>query len=135
MDPESLIRRWFEEVWNKKRPEAIDEMFGEKCVAHGLDEGGAERVGPEGFKPFHATFCGAFPDLHITVEEVLVDGDRTAARFSGFGTHQGDTLGVPATGKRVTFTGMTMTHWKDGKIVEGWNNVDIMGILKQVNAL
>ena len=73
--------------------------------------------------------------MGITVDEVIADGDRTAARFSGWGTHTGDTLGVAPTGSRVTFTGMTFTRWQDGKIREGWHNVDIMGILQQVNAL
>ncbi|MBW3625252.1 MAG: ester cyclase [Armatimonadetes bacterium] len=132
---EGLIRRWFEEVWNEKRVEAIDELYADDAIAHGLGEGGGDVVGPEGFKQFHTTFCQAFPDMQITVEEVITDGDRAAARFSGWGTHQGDALGVPPTGNRVTFTGMTFTRWEDGKIQEGWNNVDIMGILKQVNAL
>jgi predicted ester cyclase len=75
-----------------------------------------------------------FPDLRVTVEEVIAEGDLTAARLSVTGTHEGDHLGVAPTGRRVSFTGMTFTRWRDGKIVEGWNNVDIPGLMKQIGA-
>jgi steroid delta-isomerase-like uncharacterized protein len=129
---EALIRYWFEEVWNKGRAEVIDEMFAEDVLIHGLGEGGSDLHGPDAFKVFHSQFMGAFPDIHITVEDVLSGEDRTAARFSGTATHTGPHLGVEATGKKVTFTGMTFTRWRNGQIVEGWNNVDIAGILQQV---
>lgn len=134
MDNEALTRRWFEEVWNKGRVEAIDEMFAEDGIAHGLSDGEEEIRGPAAFKVFHATFRGAFPDMQITMEEILCQDDKTAGRFSGQATHAGDQLGIPATGKRVNFTGMTFIRWKDGKIAEGWNNVDFAGIMAQLGA-
>lgn len=132
---EALVRKWFEEVWNQGRVEAIEEMMAADCVAHGLELGGSDLHGHDGFKSVHALFRGAFPDIHITVEEVIVSGDMTAARFLGWATHAGDQLGVAATNKRVTFTGMNFARWRDGKIVEGWNNVDMLGLLKQVGAI
>jgi len=123
---------WFDEVWNKGRADAIDELFAKDCIAYGLGDG--EVKGPEAFKAFQAQFCGAFPDLKIKVEEIVSEGDLTASRISGTGTHTGDQLGVAPTGIAVTFTGMTFTRWKDGQIVEGWNNVDVVGILKQIGA-
>ncbi len=132
---ERLIRRWFQEVWNEGRVEAIDELFAPDVVTHGLGPDGGDMAGPEGFKAFHAQFRAAFPNMELTVDDVISQGDRCATRFSGSAMHEGDSLGVPATGRRVTFTGMTFTRWKEGQIVEGWNNVDIMGILKQVDAL
>lgn len=131
----ALVHRWFEEVWNKHRADAIDELLSPDTVAHGLGEGGADLHGREGFKQFHAQLTGAFPDIHITVHEVICEGDLAAARFSGTGTHHGDHLGAPATGKAVTFTGMSFTRWRDGQITEGWNNADIAGILTQVGLL
>lgn len=130
-----LVRRWFEEVWNQRRAEAIDELLAPETIVHGLGEGGADIQGTGLFKQFHRQFTEAFPDMHITVEEVVCRGDMAAARFSGSGTHRGDHLGVPATGKAVTFTGMSFMRWRDGQIVEGWNNVDIPGILMQVGLL
>jgi predicted ester cyclase len=128
----ALLRRWFDEAWNARRADVIDEMFSLETAAHGL--GSSPLLGPEGFKPFHEMFLGAFPDLRVTVEEVIAEGDLTAARLSVTGTHEGDHLGVAPTGRRVSFTGMTFTRWRDGKIVEGWNNVDIPGLMKQIGA-
>ena len=131
-DYEALTHRWFEEVWNKGRAEVIDEMMAEDVVAHGLGEGGGDIVGTSAFKAFHAQFKGAFPDMHITVEDVISAGDRSACRFSGTGTHTGGHLGMEATGRRVTFTGVAFTRWRDGKVVEVWNNGDIAGIMQQI---
>jgi steroid delta-isomerase-like uncharacterized protein len=130
-----LIRRWFEEVWNQGRAEAIDEMLSPDCIVQGL--GGPEGAarGPEAFKTFYARFKGAFPDIQITVEEVITDGDRCAVRFSGRATHQGDDLGLPATQQAVAFTAMAFTHWKNGQIVEAWNNVDMMSMLQPIGAI
>jgi steroid delta-isomerase-like uncharacterized protein len=132
---ERLIRRWFEEVWNKGRAEAIDEMIAPDCVAHGLGGPEGDLHGPEGFKTFHSRFMGAFPDIRITVDEVITDGDRCACRFTGRMTHQGDHLGVPATGRSVVLEGMAITYWRNGQIVEAWNTVDMLGMLQQIGAV
>jgi steroid delta-isomerase-like uncharacterized protein len=133
-DNAARVRRWFEEVWNRGRAEVIDEMFAADGVAHGLAEEGGDLRGPEEFKVFHARFMGAFPDMQITIEDLLSDGDRTAVRLSGTATHRGDHLGVDATHRPIQFTGMTFTRWRNGQIVEGWNNVDIAGIRQQIGA-
>lgn len=126
----ALVYRWFEEVWNQGRTEVIDELMAADTIAHGLGE--AALRGPEGFKAFHAQFRGALPDIQITVEDVISEGDKTVARFSGTGTHLGEHLGVPPTAQPVTFTGMTITRWQDGQIVEGWNSVDFLPIFQAV---
>jgi steroid delta-isomerase-like uncharacterized protein len=134
MDNEALIRRWFEEVWSKGRVEVIDEMFPVDGIAHGLAGDGGDMRGPEAFKVFHKTFRGAFPDMQVLVEDILSQGDKVAVRFVVQATHTGDDLGIPATGKRVRCTGMTFARFNDGKIVEGWNNVDIASLLDQIRA-
>lgn len=129
----TLIHRWFEEVWNKGRAEAIDELLDRECVAHGLaDESGNELRGPEGFKPFFENFRNAFPDIEVIVEETVVEGDKIAARCTVKGTHAGEGIGLAATNRRVQFTGMTMARVKDGKIAEAWNNFDFMGMFQQL---
>jgi steroid delta-isomerase-like uncharacterized protein len=133
-DNAARVRRWFEEVWNKGRADVIDEMFAADGVAHGLAEDGGDMRGPKDFKLFHAQFRGAFPDMHITIEDLISDGDRTAARYSGTATHRGGHLGVDATNRQIHFTGMTFARWRNGQIVEGWNNVDIAGIRQQIGA-
>ena len=134
-DCERLVRRWFEEVWNKGRAEAIEEMLAPDCIIHGLGGVEADLRGPAAFKPFFARFKGAFPDIQITVEEVIADGDRCACRFTGRMTHQGDHLGVPATGRDVALEAMAVTHWRNGQIVEAWNTVDMLGMLHQIGAV
>jgi steroid delta-isomerase-like uncharacterized protein len=132
----ALIRRWMEEVWNKGRVEAIDEMFAEEGVAHGLsDVSGQELRGPAGFKPFFQSFRDAFPDMQIIVEDTVAEDDKVAARCTVRGRHQGDTLGFAATGQPAEFTGMCIVRVKDGKIVEAWNNFDFMAMFQQLGAL
>jgi steroid delta-isomerase-like uncharacterized protein len=131
----ALARRWFEEVWNKGRPEAIDELLDADVIAHGLGSNGKDLRGPAGFKQFHQKFIGAFPDIRIQVEEVIAERDLVAIRFSGAATHRGDHLGVAATQKPVTFTGMSFIRCRNGKIVEGWNNFDVMGLMQQIGAV
>jgi steroid delta-isomerase-like uncharacterized protein len=134
-DCDRLIRRWFEEVWNKGRVEAIGEMIAPDCIAHGLGGPEGAMQGPEGFKTFYGRFKGAFPDIRITVDEVITDGDRCAVRFSGRATHGGDHLGIAATGQPIAFTGMSFTRWRNGQIVEAWNNVDMMAMLQPIGAV
>ena len=129
----ALMRRWFEEVWNKGRADAIAEMFAADGVAHGLsDEPAKTMKGPDDFRPFHAIFRGAFPDIEVVVEDTIAEGDLVAVRCSVRGRHSGDHLGVAASNAPVEFTGMTITRIKDGKIVEAWNNFDFLRMNKQI---
>jgi steroid delta-isomerase-like uncharacterized protein len=132
----ALIHRWFEEVWNKGHADAVDEMFAEDGIAHGLsDDSGEPLRGPEAFKEFHARFRGAFPDIVVVVEDTICEGDKVAARCSVRGTHSGDSLGFAATQNSVEFTGMAIVRVKDGQIVEAWNNFDFMALYKQLGAI
>ena len=135
-DLKVLVRRWFEEVWNKGRVEAIDEMFAEDGIAHGLaDETGAPLRGPSGFKPFFQKFRDAFPDIEVIVEDAIAEGDRVAARCRVRATHAGEGLGFAATQRPMEITGMTFARVRDGKIVEAWNNFDFMAMYQQIGAL
>ena len=135
-DNQTVIRRWFEEVWNKGRAEAIDEMFAEDGVAHGLEgEGGGDLRGPADFKAFHRRFRDAFPDIVVIVEDVIAEGDKLAARCTVRGSHRGNTLGFAATDQAVEFTGIAIVRVSEGKIVEAWNNFDFMSMYQQLGAL
>lgn len=132
----ALIRRWFEEVWNKGREEAIDEMFAADGIAHGLnDEVGRIMRGPVDYKPFFRTFRSAFPEIEVVVEDTVAEGDKVAARCLVRGKHQSDSLGFAATGQSAEFTGITIVRIEKGKIVEAWNNFDFMTMYKQLGAL
>jgi steroid delta-isomerase-like uncharacterized protein len=130
----ALIHRWFEEVWNKGRAEAIDEMFAEDGIAHGLGSQGGELIGPAGFKPFFEAFRAAFPDIKVTIEDTVVEGDKVAARWVAAMTHTGDGLGFAATGQHAEITGMTIVRIHNGQIKEGWNNWDLMGLMQKLGA-
>lgn len=135
-ESQDLIRRWFEEVWNKGREDAIDEMFAADGIAHGLTEEGDKTLrGPEQFKPFYRTFRSAFPDLEVVVEDTISEGDKLAARCTVRGKHQSDSLGFAATGLSTDFTGITIVRIERGKIVEAWNNFDFMRMYRQLGAL
>jgi steroid delta-isomerase-like uncharacterized protein len=129
-----VIRRWFDEVWNQGRMEAIDELFAADGIAYGLGEAGKDVHGAAGFKPFVHRIRNAFPDIHITVDDTINEGDKIAARFTATMTHTGDDLGFPATGKRVTVSGISFTRIAKGQIVQGWNNWDIYGMMQQLEA-
>lgn len=132
----ALVQRWFDEVWNKGRASTIDEMFDQDGIAHGLsDDAGNPLRGPGDFKPFHEQFRGAFPNIVVTLEDMIAEGDRVAARCSVRGRHTGDHLGFTASDSPVEFTGITIVRIKDGKIVEAWNNFDFMKMYKQIGAL
>ena len=125
----ALSRRWFEEVWNQRREATIDELMAPNGVAHGLaPDGSGPRHGPAAFRVFWNQFCGAFPDLHITVEDVIAEGDTVAVRIQFTGTHRGPHLGAPPTGKPITATGITICRWQNGQIVEGWNEFDALRV-------
>lgn len=134
-DRRTIAHEWFDKVWNQGRIEVIDELFAREGVAHGLvDEAGNELRGPAGFKPFFQKFRDAFPDMTITVEDTIVEGDKIAARCRVRGTHLGHTLGMAATNNPVEFTGMTMLRVRGGQIVEAWNNFDFQTMTAQLGA-
>jgi len=132
----AVVARWFEEVWNKGRAEAIREIFAEDGIAHGLsDDVDKPMRGPRDYEPFYQAFRGAFPDVVVTVEDMVAEGDKVAARCSVRGKHMGDHLGFAATQTPVDFTGITIVRIKNGKIVEAWNNFDFMRMQRQLGVL
>ena len=128
----AVMHRWFEELWNQKREETIDALLSDDVVAHGLADGGTPLHGREGFRQVYRFYVGAFPDIKFHVDDVVAEGDLVATRFTITATHAGPNLGFAATNRPVTFGGMTLARVKDGKIVEGWNTVDLLGMLQQL---
>src|SRR6187431_1411322 len=92
-----LVLRWFDEVWNNGRADAIEEMFDENGIAHGLSDDPANPIkGPRSFRPFHTQFREAFPNMRIVVEDLVAEGDKVAARCSVRGNHEGNFQGIAA---------------------------------------
>jgi len=132
----ALLQRWFDEVWNKGRADAIDEMLDEDGIVHGLsDDPSNPIIGPRDFRPFHTLFRDAFPNMMIVVEDMVAEGDKVAGRCSVRAKHEGDFLGRAATQSPIEFTGIAIVRVKNGKIVEAWNNFDFMTLHKQVGLI
>jgi steroid delta-isomerase-like uncharacterized protein len=125
----NLGTRWFDEVWNKGRREAIAEMLAPDAVLH---EGGLDSVGPEGFYPLFDRIRNAFSQIQTTVHDTFAEGDRICIRWSFQAKHSGPGLGIPPSGKNVDATGITIMRIDSGKAVEGWQNWDMLGMLDQI---
>ena len=131
----AIVRRWFEEVWNQGREATVDELLAANGVAHGLGDTEQDVRGPAQFKPFAANLRGALPDLHISVDDLVAEGDRVAVRITLTGTHTGHGLGVAPTGRKVTIQGIIILRILNGQLIEGWNSYDQLGLLRQIGAL
>jgi len=114
----ALIRRWFEEVWNKGRMEAIEEMTSPDVIGHGQAQHDTD-VGLHEFRNFAVGLRAAFPDMKVVIDQTLEQGDKVVARWTSTMTHTGEFLGFPASGKKATITGTSIQRIVDGKIVEG----------------
>ena len=129
-----LIRRWFEEVWNNGRMDAIDEMASPDVIGHGQAQHATD-IGLKEFKPFVKSLRSAFPDMKVTIDYLIEQDDKVVARWTSVMTHQGEFLGIAPTGKQATITGTSIQRISGGKIVEGWDNWDQLGLLVQIGAL
>jgi steroid delta-isomerase-like uncharacterized protein len=130
----ALARRLVEEALNAGRLEVVDELVASDFVEH--DPSLPEEVrGPAGVKELIAGYRAAFPDIHITIEDQIAEGDYVVSRWSGTGTHQGELMGMPATGKQATVTGITIDRIADGRIAESWDNWDTLGMMQQLGAI
>lgn len=127
----TLARRWFEEVWNDRRDEAIEELMAPDAVGH--MEGG-DICGPQEFREVRALFLAGLPDMYITVEDVLSDGNQAVVRWRVRATHTGELLGVAATHSNVDFLGMSWITVRDGKLAEGWDAWNLGGLLESLRA-
>lgn len=128
-----VVRRFIDEVWNDGNLEAIDEVIAESHVDHDPANAGAPG-GREGVRAFVETYRTAFPDSHIELGEMIAEGDLVAAPWRATGTHSGELMGIPASGKPIEVTGIGIDRVVDGKIVESWANWDALGLMGQIGA-
>jgi steroid delta-isomerase-like uncharacterized protein len=129
-----IVDRFTDKAWNGGNLDVIDELFSEEYVGH--DAPNPEPVrGTEGMKNFLRMYHAAFSDARIVLDDVLVDGDKVVTRWNCTGTHDGDLMGIPPTGSSVMFTGIRILRVADGKIVEGWVNWDVFGLMKQLGQI
>ena len=128
----AILRRVVDEVLNQKNLDLVDEFYATDYVNHLPPN--PEIRGSEGFKQFFAMQFAAFPDFHLTAEDVLAEGDKVVLRWTFTGTHEGELMGIPPTGKQVTYTGIVINRFADGKIVEDWEIADFLGMMQQLTA-
>ena len=128
----AIVRRVVDEVWNTVDMALLGEVFATDYVCHAPDQDGDR----EDYKTVVADiWLAAFPDTHLTIDDMVGEGDMLATRFTAVGTHQKEWLGVPATGKVTKMVGMVFSRFADGKIVEEWFLDDIAGALRQIGAI
>jgi steroid delta-isomerase-like uncharacterized protein len=123
-------RRLTEEVWNKHNPGAVDEFVAPDVVEHNPILG----VGPgrEGFRQALEMLFSAFPDVKITLEDLIAEGDKVVERWTAHATQRGEFMGIPATNKEVTVAGIDIYRYADGKRVETWREWDTLGMMQQL---
>jgi predicted ester cyclase len=125
MDARAFMQRFFDEVWTNGRVDRIDEWVSTDCLIHGL---GAPMRGNDAFKQFHAAMSSGYCDFAITLEEVIVDGERAAMRATFRAVHI-------ASGKPIAFGGGGICRIHDETIVEAWNMWDFLSLAHQIGVL
>lgn len=129
----TTARRVIEEVMNAGNLAALDELADETVVDHTLPPD--LPPGRQGVKESIAMFRTAFPDLRCTIEDMIADGDKVATRYHVTGTHQSAFMGIPATGRKITTTGIDIMRFQDGKVVERWAVEDNLSLLQQLGVV
>jgi steroid delta-isomerase-like uncharacterized protein len=124
----ALIREHYDATINAFRPAAIDRQI----AADFVDHGSPESCGPEGVKAHIKALRIAFPDLSVTIEDMVAEGDLVAVRGTWRGTHQGEFRGVPAIGRKVEFGGMVFWRVAGGQIRERWGLIDTPSLMRQL---
>ncbi|MDQ3910548.1 MAG: ester cyclase [Actinomycetota bacterium] len=130
-----LMRRMVGEILNRGNLEVADEIFAPDYILH--DPASPEDVrGPEGFKGFVSVFHNAFPDLHVTIEDQIAEGDnKMVTRYWASGTHRGELMGLPPSDKQGAFVGVGVTRTSEGRFVESWEHYDALGLIQQLGVV
>ena len=126
-------RRFYEEVLNKGDLSILDEVFSPNYFDHGAPPDAPRGV--EGFKQFFAMVSGVFPDVQVTVEDMVAAEGKVATRLTIRGTQKGSFMGFPATGKYVSWTGIDVMHLSAGKITERWSERNFFGMLLELGLI
>lgn len=129
-DHGTVSRRFFERVCTHGDLDAINDLVTEDAIHRDRDE--QEYHGPDGVREWISGYRAAFPDLRVTVDKQVGEGDTVATRWTTEGTHRGELWGIPPTGRRFTITGVTIDRFVHGKIAESEESWDAMGMLRQL---
>lgn len=126
----ATLRRVIDEVWNQGDLAVLDEVISPDYVSHLLHL--PDIQGVDGAKKYFTEVLAAFPDFHLDLADIVAEGDEVTYRWTGSGTHKGEFMGIPPTGKRVSAQGATTSRFGDGKLVETWDLWDVLGFMQQI---
>jgi len=129
-----VVRRLLDEVWNKGNLSLVDELFTPNFEFHDSSTPDLGR-GPESEKKRVTLYRNAFPDLRITIEDMIAEGETVVTRWTCRGTHKGDLSGIAPTGKQITISGITVGRFANGKIAQGYANWDALGLMQQLGVV
>ena len=131
----TVSRRFFDEVFSEGKLNVLDEIVAKNHVNSGPGTLPGLPTGPEGTKQLITVYRNAFPDLHFTIDEQISEGDKVVTRWTGHGTNKGELLGMPATGKSSTVTGIAVDRIVNGKIAATWGIFDQFGMMQQLGVI
>ncbi len=133
-DNRTIIRRLYEDVWNKRKIEQVSDLISPSHALHDNNAAGSS-VGPEAYRAQMAIFLAAFPDLRFTVEDMVAEKDKVVASWTISGTHKGEFWGVRPTNKKMSMDGMTIHHIANGKIIDSYISSDALGLMRQMGVV
>lgn len=131
----AIVRRFFAEIASQGKLDLLDELAVPDYVHHDPAMRPETQRGRDAYKQVIVMFRSAFPDLEVTVEDVVGEGNEVAARWTFTGTHQGELMGIPPTDRKVTAIAISIHRFHEGKVVEGWVNFDALGLMQQLGAI
>jgi steroid delta-isomerase-like uncharacterized protein len=129
----TIAERFNEDVWGRGDEAALEELLAPDFVDHGALPG--QTPDREGHKQILAAFRSAFPDLSVTTDDIIAEGDKVVSRWTARGTHEGELMGIAPTGKEVTITGIDVLRIAEGKVVERWAEYDALGMMQQLGVV
>jgi steroid delta-isomerase-like uncharacterized protein len=133
-DTRAIAQTLIEAVWNGRKLDVINEVIDATYTYHDPNTPDLGN-GPEGYKARVAMYTKVFPDLRLSVEDTVTDQDTVVLRWKSSGTHRGELLGIPASGKSAGVLGISVMQFKNGKVTEEWCVWDTLGLLRQIGAV
>jgi steroid delta-isomerase-like uncharacterized protein len=130
----TAVRRLFDELWNKGNLPVADELIAPAYIHHDASTPDVGR-GPDSEKKRVTLYRTAFPDLRLTIEDTIAEGETVVARWTCRGAHRGDLNGIAPTGKQFAITGVSVMRFGGGKMVEGYVNWDALGLMQQLGVV
>jgi steroid delta-isomerase-like uncharacterized protein len=131
VDNKAIVRQLYEEAWNKRKFEFIDLLLSPSHALHGPIFPGRS-IGPDAYKQTMLIFTMGFPDLQFTIEETIAETEKAVCYWAMSGTHRGEFMGIPATGKKMSVDGITIHHITNGKIMDSYVSIDMWGMMQQL---